>query len=89
MTDFEEYIRQGEPQKREKGLAWQTAIGLQAADGLTTSDYLMQTARAHLGYKYLYGPHVTHIMATLKEKGLIKRVGSNKSGHPNAGRRSG
>lgn len=48
MTDFEEYIRQGEPQKREKGLAWQTAIGLQAVDGLTTSDYLMQTACAHI-----------------------------------------
>ena len=25
MNDFEEYIRQGEPQKREKGYAWQTA----------------------------------------------------------------
>lgn len=48
MTDFEEYIRQGEPQEREKGLAWQTAIGLQAVDGLTTSDYLIQTARAHI-----------------------------------------
>lgn len=48
MIDFEEYIRQGEPQKKEKGLAWQTAIGLQAVDGLTTSDYLIQTARAHI-----------------------------------------
>ena len=25
MNDFEEYIRQGEPQKKEKGYAWQTA----------------------------------------------------------------
>ena len=33
MTDFEEYIRQSEPHKREKGYAWQTAIGLQAVDG--------------------------------------------------------
>lgn len=24
MNDFEEHIRQGEPQKREKGYAWQT-----------------------------------------------------------------
>ena len=23
MIDFKEYIRQGEPQKREKGYAWQ------------------------------------------------------------------
>ena len=29
MNDFEEYIRQGEPQKREKGYAWQTAFGFQ------------------------------------------------------------
>lgn len=45
MTDFDEYIRQGEPHKREKGLAWQTAIGLQAVDGLQPSDYLIETAR--------------------------------------------
>ena len=45
MYDFEEYIRQGEPQKREKGYAWQTAIGLQAVDGLKPSDYLIETAR--------------------------------------------
>ena len=48
MTDFEEYIRQSEPHKREKGYAWQTAIGLQAVDGLTTSDYLRETARQHI-----------------------------------------
>ena len=48
MTDFEKYIRQSEPHKREKGYAWQTAIGLQAVDGLKTSDYLLQTARQHI-----------------------------------------
>lgn len=48
MNDFEEYIRQSEPHKREKGYAWQTAIGLQAVDGLKTSDYLLQTARQHI-----------------------------------------
>ena len=41
---FEEYIRQTEPEKREKGYVWQTAIGLQAVDGLTTSKYLIETA---------------------------------------------
>ncbi|MDR0972741.1 MAG: Fic family protein [Prevotellaceae bacterium] len=45
MIDFDDYIRQGEPQKREKGYAWQTAIGLQAVDGLKPSDYLIETAR--------------------------------------------
>lgn len=48
MTDFDEYIRQGEPHKREKGDVWQTAIGLQAVDGLTPSDYLIQTARQNI-----------------------------------------
>lgn len=43
--NFDEYIRQGEPQQREKGYAWQTAIGLQAVDGLKPSDYLIETAR--------------------------------------------
>ena len=45
---FEEYIRQGEPDKKEKASIWQTAIGLQAVDGLKTSDYLKQTARKHI-----------------------------------------
>ena len=48
MNDFEEYIRQGEPLKREKGYAWQTAIGLQAVDDLKPSEYLIQTARQHI-----------------------------------------
>ncbi len=46
--DFDEYIRQGEPDKKEKASIWQTAIGLQAVDGLTTSDYLRDTARKHI-----------------------------------------
>ena len=46
--DFDEYIRQGEPDKREKASIWQTAIGLQAVDGLKTSDYLKETARKHI-----------------------------------------
>lgn len=45
IDDFDEYIKQSEPHKREKGYAWQTAIGLQAVDGLKPSDYLIETAR--------------------------------------------
>lgn len=41
---FKEYIRQSEPNKRDKGYAWHTAIGLQAVDGLKTSKYLIDTA---------------------------------------------
>jgi len=44
MSNFDEYIRQGEPDKKEKGLIWQTAIGLQQVDGLKPSEYLIQTA---------------------------------------------
>ncbi len=46
--NFDEYIRQGETQKQERGRAWQTAIGLQAVDGLKTSPYLLETARKHI-----------------------------------------
>lgn len=41
---FKEYIKQSEPNKRDKGYAWHTAIGLQAVDGLKTSKYLIDTA---------------------------------------------
>ena len=41
---FKEYIMQTEPSKRDKGYAWQTAIGLQAVDGLRPSEYLIATA---------------------------------------------
>ena len=41
---FKEYIRQVEPDKRDKGYAWSTAIGLQAVDGLKPSEYLLETA---------------------------------------------
>jgi GNAT superfamily N-acetyltransferase len=41
---FKEYIRESEPDKRDKGYAWHTAIGLQTVDGLKTSDYLVHTA---------------------------------------------
>ena len=40
---FKEYIKQSEPNKRDKGYAWHTAIGLQAVDGLKTSKYLIDT----------------------------------------------
>lgn len=48
MIDFDEYIRHGEPDKKEKASAWKTAIGLQAVDGLQTSDYLKDTAVKHI-----------------------------------------
>lgn len=42
QTDpFKEYLKQQEPDKKYKGYAWQTAIGLQAVDGLKPSEYLV------------------------------------------------
>lgn len=41
---YKEYIKLTEAGKSEKGYAWQTAIGLQAVDGLKTSKYLIETA---------------------------------------------
>ena len=46
--NFDEYIRQGEPSQRERAEAWSVAIGLQAVDGLKTSEYLQETARRNI-----------------------------------------
>ena len=50
--DFDEYIRQGEPGKKEKASIWRTAIGLQAVDGQRTSAYLKDTARKHIAPRH-------------------------------------
>ena len=46
--NFDEYIRQGEPAQRERAEAWRVAIGLQAVDGLKTSESLQETARRNI-----------------------------------------
>ncbi len=46
--DFESYQRVAEPHKREKALAWRTAIGLQDVDGLRVSEYLKEIAVKHI-----------------------------------------
>ena len=46
--DFEEYIRNSEPAKKEKTYAWTTAIGLQQVDGLSPSKYLFETAKRNI-----------------------------------------
>lgn len=48
MTNFEEYLRQGEPNKAEKAKVWKTAIGLQEVDGLQPSNYLIDTAKQNI-----------------------------------------
>lgn len=46
--DFEEYIRHTDASKKDKTLAWSTAIGLQQVDGLKTSSYLYETAKRNI-----------------------------------------
>lgn len=48
IQGLEEFIRQGEPQQRERGETWKVAIGLQQVDGLTPSEYLLDTAKRHI-----------------------------------------
>lgn len=48
MENFDEYIRQGEPNKAERAKVWKTAIGLQQVDGLRPSGYLIEVARQNI-----------------------------------------
>lgn len=46
--ELEEYVREGEHDKAARADAQQTAIGLQAVDGLKLSHYLIETAQEHV-----------------------------------------
>jgi fido (protein-threonine AMPylation protein) len=46
--NFDEYVRLGEPGKKERTQNWQIAIGLQQVDGLTPSEYLIDVARRNI-----------------------------------------
>ena len=48
QPDFEEYIRQGEPAKKERAQIWRTAIGLQQVDGLEVSEYFKETVKRNI-----------------------------------------
>lgn len=46
--EFGEYLPLQEPDRAGRIAAWQAAIGLQAVDGLKTSEYLLQTAKRNI-----------------------------------------
>ncbi len=48
LTYFEEYINSGDNDKKERAMNWSIAIGLQAVDGLETSDYLIELAKLNI-----------------------------------------
>ena len=64
---FEEYIRQTEPSKRELGYAWYTAMGLQAVDGLETSEHLKGIARDNIDGKITL-PEANKLIETYYEE---------------------
>lgn len=45
---FEEYIKNGTPEQKERAENWQIAIGLQDADNLKVSQVLLELARRHI-----------------------------------------
>ena len=48
MEHFEEYKKQGEPEKYKKAENWGIAIGLQQVDNLTPSKYLIEVAKDNI-----------------------------------------
>ncbi len=70
MENFDEYLRQGEPNKIEKVKVWKTAIGLQQVDGLNPSEYLIETAKQNIDGNI-----------TIEE--VKKRIDSYYQQHPN------
>ncbi|MCF0219781.1 MAG: Fic family protein [Muribaculaceae bacterium] len=46
--NFDEYVRQGEPEAAESAKQWSAAIGLQDVDGLKPSPYLIATAKRNI-----------------------------------------
>jgi fido (protein-threonine AMPylation protein)/biotin operon repressor len=78
IRDFEEYIRQGEPDKIRKSQIWQTAIGLQQVDGLTPSNYLIETAKENIEGKITIDEVQYRIDSYYKTKN-IKTIDGNRT----------
>ena len=72
--ELEEYIKQGEPSQIEKSEAWQTAIGLQAVDGLKTSAYLLDTAKEHIEGKISIDEAQKRIQSYYEQRGTASKT---------------
>ncbi|MCL2335577.1 MAG: Fic family protein [Endomicrobia bacterium] len=68
MNDFDEYKKQGEPEKKEKSEIWQTAIGLQQVDGLKPSQYLINTAKQNIDGDITFDEVKTRLNSYYKTK---------------------
>ena len=79
--ELEEYIKQGEPGQIEKSEAWQTAIGLQAVDGLKTSAYLLDTAKEHIEGKISIDEAQKRIQSYYEQRTDVKdQLYANRTG---------
>lgn len=79
IQGLEEYIRQGEPLQRERGETWRVAIGLQQVDGLTPSEYLLDTAQKHIEGDISIGEAKRLIDAYYKSAAGRKEVENNRT----------
>lgn len=48
MEDYSEYFIQGDPDQHDRVRNWMAAIGLQNVDGLTPSNYMLETVRRNI-----------------------------------------
>lgn len=66
--ELEEYIRQGEPDRVARSVAWKTAIGLQDVDGLKVSDHFLDIAKEHIEGAIRIGEAQKRIEAYYEER---------------------
>ena len=78
--ELNEYIRQGEPEAQEKSRAWQTAIGLQAVDGLQTSEYLLDTDKEHIEGRITINEADQRIKSYYEQKDVRKSIENSTLG---------
>ena len=79
IQGLEEYIRQSEPDRRERGEAWRVAIGLQQVDGLTPSEYLVDTAKQHIDGEITIGEAKALIDSYYKSVNTRHEVENNRT----------
>ncbi len=83
--DFEQYIIQGEPGRKERAENWQMAIGLQGVDGLKPSHYLLQTAQDHIEERISIDEVERRIAAYYQtEEGRREEAGTNEADNVSA-----
>ncbi len=55
--DFDQYIRQGVPDRKERAETWRVAIGLQAVDGLNTKRLVSAIGNEELSVNEMLARH--------------------------------